>query len=175
MAFRARIKPQSRDAVMKRLRQLVPEAEAAAAKAQELSAKELAEAIRGRAPSKSGEYKNSIVAAKLEGRNDNQKPIGITATKDPNAWGIFANYIWRFIEFGTRPHTIKARRTNNLSFSIDGRRIVTRSVNHPGANARPHIFPTYRQFRKRIRRRVAAAINKAINAKVAAGVNTSDE
>lgn len=175
MVFRARLTPQSRDAVMKRLRALVPEAETAAANAQELGAKELAEAIKGRAPSKSGKYKNSIIAAKLEGRNDNKKPIGIAGTKDPNAWGVFANYIWRFLEFGTRPHGIKAKRKANLSFSVNGQRIVTKAVSHPGATAKPHIFPTYRQFRKRIRRRVATAINKAINARVKAQGSAGDE
>jgi len=167
MAFRARITPQSRDAVMKRLRELVPEAEAAAATAQEASAKELAEAIRGRARRRSGEYADSIQAAKLAGRNDGKKPIGISATKDPNAWGIFANFIWRFLEFGTRPHTISAKNKPNLSFTVGGKRIVTKQVAHPGSKAFPHIFPTYRAMKKRIRRRVAAAINKAIKKKAA--------
>jgi HK97 gp10 family phage protein len=60
-------------------------------------------------------------------------PVGISATKDPNAWGIFADFKWRWLEFGTR----KMR-------------------------ARPHIFPTYRAARKKIRRKIANAINKEI-------------
>ena len=170
MAFKAKFTPQSRAAVMKRLRELVPEAEAAAAAAQEKAAKNLAEAIKARAPAKSGEYRESIIAAKIADRNDNRKPIGITATKDPNAWGIFADFLWRFIEFGTRPHTIKAKKAENLVFTIDGKKIVKKQVNHPGSKKQPHIFPTYRAMRKTIRRSVANAINKAIKNRNASGV-----
>jgi hypothetical protein len=170
MALRARISRQSRAAVMKRLRELVPDAEAAAASAQEISAKELAEAIKARAPRDRGEYVNSIEAVRLAGRNDDRKLIGIQETKDPNAWGIVALYVWRFIEFGTRPHTIKARRKPRLVFRIGDRLVRTAQVMHPGMKARPYIFPTYRAMRKRIRRRIASAINKAIKAKAKSGV-----
>lgn len=169
MALRARITPQSRAAVLKRLREIVPEAEDAAAKAQETSAKELAEAIKARAPRYSGEYVNSIQAVKLAGRNDDRKPIGIQPTKDPNAWGIVALYIWRFIEFGTRPHSIRAKKRALLSFRVGERLVRTGQVNHPGMAPRPHIFPTYRAMKKRIRRRIAGAINKAIKAKATSG------
>jgi hypothetical protein len=170
MALRAKVTRQSRDAVMKRLRELVPEAEEAAAAAQEVSAKELAEAIKARAPRDSNEYVNSIEAVRLAGRNDDRKPVGIEQTKDPNAWGIVALYIWRFIEFGTRPHAIKARKKPRLVFRIGNKVVRTAQVAHPGMKARPHIFPTYRAMRKRIRRRVAAAINKAIKARRAGDV-----
>lgn len=165
MPIKARFTPQSRAAVTKRLRELVPAAEAQIAKAQEESAKELAEAIKARAPRKSGRYAESIEAGKLEGRNDGRKPIGMQETKDPNAWGIFASYLWRFIEFGTRPHTIKAKRTSDLVFYVNGQKIVTPQVNHTGTKARPHIFPTYRQYKKRIKRRMQRAIRNAINGK----------
>ncbi|WP_454002947.1 HK97 gp10 family phage protein [Afipia felis] len=147
---------------MKRLRELVPQAEVAAAKAQEVSAKELAAAIKSRAPRFSNEYAHSIEAVKVAGRNDDRKPIGIEKTKDPNAWGIVALYIWRFIEFGARPHTIRPKKKPLLAFRIGDRLVRAGQVNHPGMKARPHIFPTYRAMKKRIRRRVAAAINKAI-------------
>lgn len=165
MALRARFRRESRDAVTRRLRQLVPEAEAQIAKAQETSAKELAEAIKARAPSVSGRYRDSIIAAKLSDRNDSKKPIGIQETKDPNAWGIFADFLWRFLEFGTAPHAIKAKRKPNLVFTAGGKKIVTKQVNHPGIAKQPHIFPTYRSMRKRILRRMSTAIRKAINGK----------
>ncbi|WP_181182629.1 hypothetical protein [Mesorhizobium sp. B3-1-9] len=57
----------------------------------------------------------------------------MNATKDPNATGIFAEFIWRFLEFGT----VKMA-------------------------ARPHIFPTYRAYRKKLRRRIAGAVNRAV-------------
>lgn len=161
MALKAKF--EGRDAVMARLRKLVPDAENEAAKAQEAAAKELAEAIRARAPHVSGNYAASIEAGKLAGRNDGRKPIGIQATKDPNAWGIFADFVWRFLEFGTKAHTIKAKRGGLLAVrGANGRVSFVEKVEHPGTRAQPHIFPTYRAYRKRIRRRVATAINKAV-------------
>jgi HK97 gp10 family phage protein len=160
MPIKARI--QGRDIVMRRLNGLAPKATVAAATAIEVGVKELAETIKSRSPVASGEYRNSIIAAKLSGRNDSRKPIGITATKDPNAWGIFADFLWRFLEFGTRPHTIKAKNTSDLVFFSKGNKIVTPQVAHPGTSPQPHIFNTYREMRKRIRRRIATAINKAL-------------
>jgi HK97 gp10 family phage protein len=132
MALRAKITPQSRDAVMKRLRDLVPDAEAAAARAQAQSAQELAAAIKPRIPVVTGKLRASIEADLVSNR-PGKKPVGITATKDPNAQGIFAEWYWRFVEFGTRR-----------------------------SKAKPAIFPTYRQFRKKIRRNIANAINREI-------------
>ena len=161
MALRAKITRQSRDAVMRRLNELVPAAEKAAATAQETTTKELAEAIKARAPRDSGDYVDSIKAVPLAGRND-KAPVGLEQTKDPNAWGIVARYIWRFIEFGTRPHTIKAKKKPRLSFRVGGKLIRPERVSHPGMSPRPHIFPTYRAMKKRIRRRLASAINRAV-------------
>lgn len=127
-----------REALMAKLRKLAPEAELAAAEAQAKGAQELADAVRARAPVRTGHYKASIDAGLLAGRGAGQHPVGIGQTKDPNAQGLFADFKWRWLEFGTR----KMR-------------------------ARPHIFPTYRAMRKRIRRRIATAVNKAI--KKAAG------
>lgn len=161
MALRARIKPQSRDAVMRRLREVVPEIDDKLADAQRRAAEDLASAIKARAPSLSGEYRNSIEAAKLSEIDYRQTP-GIATTKDPNAYGIKALYIWRFIEFGSRAHIIKARKKPKLAFSVGGRLIRTAQVSHPGTKPQPHIFPTYRAMKKRIRRRIAAAVNKAL-------------
>lgn len=162
--FRARFTPQSRDVVMKRLRELAPRAEEAAARAQESAAKELAEAIRQRAPVRTGNYRDSIIAAKIAGRNGVEKPVGIRATKDPNAWGIFADWRWRFLEFGTRPHTIKPKAKPYLVFEVDGKRVRASKVEHPGIprNSRAHIFPTYRAMRKRLLQRIRNAVNKEI-------------
>jgi len=132
MVFRAKVKPQSRDAVLKRLRELVPDAEAAAAKAQAAAAQDLANAIKPRVRRRSGKLADSIEADLVSNR-PGQKPVGISETKDPNAQGIYAVWYWRFVEFGTRR-----------------------------SRAFPAIFPTYRQMRKNIRRRVATAINRAI-------------
>lgn len=119
-----------REAVTRKLRQLVPEAEKQAAIAQMEAATELAAAISARAPRRTGEYADSIEGDKLSNRRE--AAIG-ARTKDPNATGIFANFKWRWLEFGT----VKM-------------------------SAQPHIFPTFRAARKRIRRKVANAINKAV-------------
>lgn len=145
---------------MKRLRELVPQAEAAAAKAQEAAAKDLAEAIRQRAPVKTGRYRDSITAVRVSDRNSSEPLIGIQMSKDPNAWGISAWFTWRFLEFGTKAHAARAPRRNmNYKKFL----VMTRAyAAHPATRAIPHIFPTYRAMRKRIRRRIAAAINKEI-------------
>lgn len=161
MALKAKVL--GRDAVLGRLRKLVPDAEEQVAKAQQDAAKELAQAIKARAPRLSGEYVDSIEAGLLRGRNDGRAPIGIQQTKDPNAWGIFALYVWRFIEFGTRAHTIKAKRKPLLAIRGPGGKVAfAKQVTHPGMRPQPHIFPTFRAMRKRIRRKVATSVNKAI-------------
>lgn len=164
MALRAKFV--GRDALTRKIREVVPEVETAYAAAIETGAKELAEAIRARAPRSSGDYARSIEAARIADRPADKVQVGITQTKDPNAWGIFADWYWRFLEFGTRAHVIKGRRGGFLRFTApDGTAVRTRQVSHPGAPRQPHIFPTYRAYRKRIRRRVAGAINKALKQK----------
>lgn len=164
MPISAKYLARSRAIVERRLVALAPNADAAAAAAIETGAKELAAAIQARAPSKSGDYRNSIQAVPLAGRNDlKSKVVGIKATKDKNAWGIVADFIWRFIEFGTRPHTIKAKKKPALAFiGKNGKFVVTQQVSHPGSAPHPHIFNTYAEMRQRIRRRIATAINKGL-------------
>ncbi|WAX93194.1 HK97 gp10 family phage protein [Aminobacter sp. NyZ550] len=130
MAIKAKML--GREAVTRRLRRLVPDAEKEAASAQLEAAQELATAIEQRAPlGESGDYRASIEGGRLADKPQNA--VFGSSTKDPNATGIFADYIWRFLEFGT----VKMA-------------------------AQPHIFPTYRAMKKRIRRKVAGAINKAV-------------
>jgi len=162
MALKAKFA--GREALTRKLRQIVPEAELEYAKAIEVGAKELAEAIRARAPrGETGDYAASIEAGKVAGRNDGRKAIGIQATKDPHAWGIFADWKWRFLEFGTKAHIIKPKLAKRLSFTAsDGERVTAAQVSHPGTAAQPHIFPTFRAMRKRIRARVSRSINKAV-------------
>lgn len=135
---------EGRDAVMRRLRALVPEAEAELAKEQLEGAIELANRIKLRAPGpRTGRYQASIQADRLANRPGQRRVGGkvkstqtgraLSDTKDPNATGIFAEFIWRFLEFGT----VKM-------------------------SARPHIFPTYRAYRKKLRRRMANAVNRAV-------------
>ncbi len=122
-----------REAVMKKLNRMVPDAERELAQAQMDVAKEAANRIAVRAPvGATGDYKASIEADRIANR-PHQEFTGIRETKDKNATGVFAKFTWRFLEFGT--------------------------VNMA---ARPHIFPTWRAYRKTARRKMAAAVNKAV-------------
>lgn len=120
---------------MRKLRAIVPEAEKELAKAQLEGAQELATRIKGRAPARTGDYRTSIQGDRLANR-PKERAVGRGLkgqTKDPNATGVYAEFIWRFLEFGT--------------------------VKMP---ARPHIFPTYRAYKKKLRRKMAGAVNKAV-------------
>jgi hypothetical protein len=141
-----------RDAVMRRLRALVPEAEKQLAIAQLEGAQELAARIKPRAPGpRTEKYQASIQGDRLANRpKERAVGKGLTGqTKDPNATGVFAEFIWRFLEFGTKPF-------------ISGGMFA--GAQNPGIVAQPHIFPTYRAYRKKLRRKMAAAVNKAVRA-----------
>jgi HK97 gp10 family phage protein len=133
MAYKAKF--QGREAVMRRLNQMVPDAERELAAVQMEVAEEAASRIGARARSLiggTGDYHRSIEADRIANRPKNEL-IGITETKDKNATGVFAKWTWRFLEFGT-VHMAR----------------------------RPHIFPTWRAFRKTARRKMASAVNKAV-------------
>lgn len=132
--MKIRAKFEGRERVMARLRRLVPLAEKEVAQAQLDVAKELAGRIAARAPTATGRYRESIEGDRISGRASGQAPVGLRGqTKDKNATGIFADFRWRFLEFGT----VKMA-------------------------AQPHIFPTYRAYKRAARRKVAGAVNKAV-------------
>lgn len=125
-----------REAVMKKLNAMLPDAERELAQAQMDVGQEAAGRIAQRSRSMvggSGEYHNSIKADRLSNRPKNELIGPIRETKDKNAVGIFAKFTWRWLEHGTVNMT-----------------------------ARPHIFPTWRAYRKTARRKMAAAVNKAV-------------
>ena len=123
-----------REKVMAKLRQLLPDTEKELAQTQLDVARELAGRITARAPRRTGRYAASIYGDRIAGKTAKQGLVGLKGqTKDPNATGIFADFVWRFLEFGT--------------------------VHMP---ARPHIYPTYRAYKKTARRKVAGAVNKAV-------------
>lgn len=64
----------------------------------------------------------------------------------------------RWVEFGTRPHGINA--VNAPVMGRGGRNFGTH-VDHPGAIATPFFFPAYRAMKKRIKNRMARAVNKS--------------
>lgn len=133
--MKVKAKFEGRAALYARLNKVAPLAEAELATAQLEGAVELANRIKGRSPIRTGKYRASIQGDKLSNR-PTKRAIGRGLrgqTKDPNATGVFAEYIWRFLEFGTSKMA-----------------------------ARPHHFPTYRAYRKKLRRKMANALNKAV-------------
>ena len=125
---------ENREKVMARLNAVLPATEKELAAAQMEAGRDLASAIRARAPVRTGAYRDSIEAARLvdmpkKGRN----AFVAGKTKDKNAVGIYGEFMWRWLEFGTVKQA-----------------------------AQPHILPTYRAKRKSIRRKMAAAVNKAV-------------
>ena len=117
---------------------------------------------RGRPP---GTYRSSIHADRLADRPDAKFRGRFQRSKDPNATGVFAEWIWRFLEFGTRPHPIPkpGKEGKIMAFQgADGQTKFARRVQHPGSPAHAHIFPVYRAERKNMRRRMARVVNRAL-------------
>ncbi|RWX28955.1 HK97 gp10 family phage protein [Rhizobium leguminosarum] len=157
MAMMADLK--GREALMRRLNKLAPNVEKYAADAKYEAAQELAEAIRANAPRGATlEYAESIDGDFLKNR-PHQERVGIQDTKDPSAAGIFAEFVWRFLEFGTAPHN-----TAKGGGTVRGKKQAAAGQGqmHPGTTAQPHIFPTYRAQKPKIRKKILAAVNKAV-------------
>lgn len=145
MAMRAKML--GREDLNRRLRKLAPDAEKEAETAKLQVAEDLAEAVKPAAPHETGDYADSIEGGYLRDNPDAKKLVGVAVSKDPDAAGLFAKYIWRFLEFGTAPHTNKGKFAG---------------TQHPGTSAQPHIFPTWRAMRKKGKRKIANAINRAV-------------
>ena len=125
---------ENREKVMARLNAVLPEVEKELAAVQLEVGNDLADRIAARAPVRTGRYRDSIKAARLQDMPKQGRNAAVAAsTKDKNAVGIYAEFIWKFLEFGT----IKAP-------------------------AQPHILPTYRGQKRTIRRKMAAVVNKAV-------------
>ena len=126
------------DKSMARLRQIAPNVDAALDAAQEKSAQEFVSMAKSLAPHRTGDYQDSINAKPVK-----DAEVGSTrtftygsvkaGTRVASAWGIFASWIWHFLEFGTVDTT-----------------------------AQPHMLPTMRLLQKRIRGRLRRAVNKAV-------------
>lgn len=143
MAFKARV---SREKLMRRLNELVPNAEIYAAEAKLEVVKEAANMISAAAPYDTGDYMSEIKGER-QADNPNHAPIVGTQSKDPNATAVYAPFIWRFLEFGTKAHINKGRFAG---------------TEHPGTAAQPHVFPTWRGYRKAAMKKVRDAINRAV-------------
>lgn len=159
MALKATIT--GKDALFRRLAQVAPNVEKYAAEAKRKGGDELAEAIRQRAPTGATlEYMESIEADELANR-PHQERVSKAAAKDPTAVGLFAEYIYRFLEFGTAPHSTVSGSGTKGGAKAKASEIASTQM-HPGTRAQPHIFPTYRAMRPKILKRIRAAVNKGV-------------
>lgn len=160
MAMKAKIL--GREALSRRLQQLAPEAEKAATAAKIEIARDAAMQMAVAAPRETGQYAESIKGGFLHD-NIAHSPVGVTASKDPEATGVFAHFTWRFLEFGTKAHMIKSKDGGPLAFkgATDDTEFASQ-VKHTGSAAHPHIFPTWRAMKPKAMRKMRGAINKAV-------------
>lgn len=135
------------------------------------SADEIVALQKSLAPEESGDLIRSIRAVSGTYRPENSNVRGMSAgvegdpdltvtivAGDANAWYA------RLVEFGTKPHTIKAKRPGGL-LNVFG--LFVERVEHPGAKPRPFFYPAYRSLRRRAKGRITRAAKKAAR-KVAA-------
>lgn len=148
-----------REKLMARLNQLAPNIEKYTADAKIEAVEELAEGVRIAAPlGETLDYVNSIEADFISDRPSSAQ-VGVASTKDDRAVGLYAHFIWRFLEFGTKPHNVAKG-----GGTVAGKKqLMTGGAKmHPGSRPFPHIFTTYRAMKPKIRKRIRAAVNKAI-------------
>lgn len=157
MALKAKII--GREKLMARLNKLAPNVETEVAVVKLQVMKDVASAISANAPTGATlEYMESIEADYIRNRA-HQELTGIQETKDPSAAAIFAPFYWRFLEFGTAPHS-----TAKGGGTVAGRKLAaTRTTGmHPGTTAQPHIFHVWRAMKKKAKQRINRAVNKAV-------------
>jgi hypothetical protein len=64
----------------------------------------------------------------------------------------------KFVESPTKPHQIVARNAPMLVFQLDGRKVVTRSVNHPGTHGTPFMGPAMQKAERVLHRELATTL-----------------
>lgn len=160
MAMKAKI--QGREALTRKLNNMAPNANKYAAEEKLAIAKEAAERMASSAPSKSGEYRASI-QGDFQRNRSNHKKIGggdYQNTKDPDATGIFADYIWRFLEHGTKYSPGEGPRQDRRY----KRRVMMTKVKkgHAATRPFPHIYANWRAMRDESKKRIHLAIIRGI-------------
>lgn len=147
---------------MRKLERITPGVTEAAAAAKLEVVKEAANLISAAAPHDTGNYMENIRGGR-QADNPGLVQVGGTKSKDPDATAVYAPYYWHWLEWGTAPHKIKAKNAPALVFRNGGGGItVAGEVMHPGTKRQPHVFPTWREYRKAAKTKVNAAINKAV-------------
>ncbi|WP_119309640.1 HK97 gp10 family phage protein [Cohaesibacter haloalkalitolerans] len=147
----AKVKWIGKERAFRQLKRVVPAVEDDLKDALEMGAVEVADLARLFAPKRTGKYARTITAKERA-----------TANGLPS-WGVFASYIWRFIEFGTKSGRYLARVGMRKSDVKQHKTLGRRSYRtHPGNPAQPHLWPAYRVVKRRMMSRITRSINKAI-------------
>ncbi|MBB3567225.1 HK97 gp10 family phage protein [Rhizobium sp. BK491] len=149
-----------REALRQKLNKLAPNVEKYTEAAKYEIMQEAAERIRQAAPRGATQvYAETIDGDFLRNRTGAHVLPGTNPTKDSSAAGLFAMFIWRFLEFGTAPHNVEKGGGTALGKAKlkggEGRL-------HPGTRAMPHIFPVWRAYRQEARRKLLTAINRGV-------------
>ncbi len=63
---------------------------------------------------------------------------------------------------GTRPHVIRPRNARALRFTVGGRTVFARSVNHPGTRPHPYVEAGGREATPEIRRSYEDAVRRVL-------------
>lgn len=98
------------------------------------------------APVKEGNLKNSIHHSFLD--NGLTGEVAASAEYAPD------------VEFGTKPHVIRAKPGGVLAFKVGGKMVFTKEVNHPGTAAQPFLFPAWEAQRKIFIRELRNVLSK---------------
>lgn len=112
------------------------------------------------------------VAFHLEGAaKDNITPFtrtgrlrsSVTSRSTPNQAVIGTNVDYaRAVEDGSRPHKIYPRNKKALAFSVGGRKVVVKSVNHPGFKGHRYMRRTLEGNVDDVKRIVVQEIERAL-------------
>jgi len=95
------------------------------------SANHILAEMESRVPVKTGNLRQSL-GVKVE---SNKVIIGPNIHQAPYA---------PYVEFGTQPHDIKPKKPGGvLVFTINGTKVFTKLVHHPGTQAQPYVEPAF--------------------------------
>lgn len=62
------------------------------------------------------------------------------------------------LEKGSRPHLIKPKNGKMLVFTVGGKKVFAKSVNHPGSKPRPYFYPAIESAKSNLNQLVAEVI-----------------
>jgi HK97 gp10 family phage protein len=69
----------------------------------------------------------------------------------------------KFVEFGTAPHVIVPRNAKALAFTVGGKLVFAKKVNHPGTKGKPFMQPAFEQNRQNVLDYFQRAVDSVLN------------